>query len=351
MTDTPDKTLANQSGDSGTCRLPVTVIMTVKDDLEGCLTTLWSLHAQTRQPAQIVVVDGGSRREAIAAMRAHVVERPAVELIEAPGANIAAGRNIATQAARHEIIASIDAGCRAADDWLEKLVKPLIAGPSIGFVAGNYRVDTRALFEQVVGLATMRGQLDPVDPRKFNPSARSLAYRREVWKRAGGWPEWIRYSEDTLFDERVRKLDVGWAFVADAVVHWRPRTSWRGLAKQFYHYGTGRGHTQMGRADFLYNLRNLLLLLMLVVASLWSRWFAAPLAGHVLYFYVWAFHAKSLRIARRTDCTLAYPLSLVVHWVVLLSHLTGFLVGSMQRWFDKPRYVTSTAAYLGGSKV
>lgn len=329
--------------------VPVTVIMTVKDDVAGCETTLGSLRKQTRQPDEIVVVDGGSAPGAVDALRERARDWPCIKVIEAAGANIAAGRNIATRAAQHDLIASIDAGCRAENNWLERLVAPFQRDESVGFVAGNYLIEPRTLFEEVAGLATMRGQLEPVSPETFNPSARSLAYHREVWRRAGGWPEWIRYSEDTLFDERVRRLEVRWAVAADAVVHWRPRTSWRGLAKQFYNYGTGRGHTQMGGAASLYNLRNLALLLVLGAASLLSAWFVPLVLVHALYFYVWAFHAKCVRITKKTGRLHGYVLAIAVHWVVLISHLTGFLVGSMQRFLDKPRYGASMDAYLAGT--
>lgn len=320
--------------------------MTVKEDLEGCITTLRSLREQTRQPEQVVVVDGGSAPPSIAALQAFAREWPVVEVIVSPGANIAAGRNIATRAARYEIIASIDAGCRAAPDWLAHLIAPFETEPSTGFVAGNYQIEPRTLFEEVVGLATMRGQLDAIDPKTFNPSARSLAYAREVCRSVGGWPEWLKFSEDTLFDERVRAHGARWVFAAQAIVHWRPRTSWRGLARQFYNYGTGRGHTQIGRSDFLYNLRNLALTFTLAFGSLFSAWFLPFLLGQMLYHYVWAFHRKSLRIAQRTRQVIAYPLSLGIHWVVLTSHLAGFLMGSFQRWRDKPRYRSAMEGHL-----
>lgn len=320
--------------------------MTVKDDPAGCALTLESLAAQTRPPDEIIVVDGGSTDGTVDLIRRYRANDPGVRLIEARGVNIARGRNIAARAAASEIIACTDSGCRAEPDWLEHLVQPLESNPETEFVAGFYRIEPHTLLEKVVGLATMRGQLDPVCPETFNPSARSMACTKAVWSRAGGWPEWIGFSEDTLFDHKVRRMDVGWHFAGDAVVNWRPRGSLRAIARQFYHYGTGRGHTRIGTGAFAYNLRNIGLVLLAVGLCFATIWAIPALAALILYFYVWAFHDKALRIARRARRFLAYPLTFVVLWVVLASNLAGYLVGSWQRLRNRGRYQSQMEAYL-----
>jgi len=279
-------------------------------------------------------------------LREHIRSNPAIRLIESPGVNIARGRNLAVSAATGEIIACTDAGCRVAPEWLEKLVAEFTADAAVEFVAGTYRIEADTLIERVVGLATMRGQLDPVDPRTFRPSARSLACTKALWSRLGGWPEWIGFSEDTLFDHKVQRFGVRSAYAGDAVVHWRPRGSLRSIARQFYHYGTGRGHTQIGAADFAYNIRNVALILASLALAPLTRWAWAGSALLCGYFYVWTFHGKAVRVARRVRRFAAYPLCLIVMWVVLFSNLAGYLVGSWQRWRDRQRYVDRMEAYL-----
>ena len=46
---------------------------------------------------------------------------------------------------------------------------------------------------------TLPDQTD-IDPARFLPSSRSVAFRREVFDRTGGYPEWLDYCEDLLFD-------------------------------------------------------------------------------------------------------------------------------------------------------
>jgi glycosyltransferase involved in cell wall biosynthesis len=326
----------------------VSVIMTVRNDQAACAETLDSLIGQTRSPDEVVIVDGGSTDGTIECICRYANADARFRLIEAPGVNIARGRNIAARAAVGEIIACIDSGCRAEPDWLEKLLAPMIEDEGVDFVAGFYRVDAKSLLEKVVGLATMRGQLDPPDPETFNPSARSMACKKEVWSRAGGWPEWIGFSEDTLFDHKVRRMEVGWRFACDAVVHWRPRRSLRAVAKQFYLYGTGRGHTQIGASGFAYNLRNLVLVAGVAACGFISNWALVGVVGLLLYFYVWTFHRKALRVARRAERLVAYPICLLVMWIVLASNTAGYVVGTWQRYRQDERYRHRMDAYLAG---
>ncbi len=351
----------------------VSVILTVKNDPHGCALMLESLGCQTRPADEIVVVDGGSTDNTIPTIDSCVLKNPAIRRIDAPGANIAAGRNIGIQKAKGCIIATIDAGCLAKPEWLERLVAPFSAcevsdaidrssqgvwiadsdsDPApIEWVAGFYRVAPQTLLENVVGLATMRGQLDPVNPETFNPSARSMAFTRDAWLRAGGFPEWLRFSEDTLFDHRLRGMGLRPYFAADAVVHWRPRTSLQSIARQFFYYGTGRGHTQIGAAEVAYNLRNMAIAVGLSAGCLWHWGFLAPLIVCVGYFYVHALHRKAIRVARSTNQWIAYPLCLIVMWIVMASNALGFMVGTVQRIARPERYREPMDEYLTRSSA
>jgi glycosyltransferase involved in cell wall biosynthesis len=327
-------------------RLRVSVILTVKNDSQGCAQTLESLTRQSRRPDEVVVVDGGSTDQTKQTIQSFSSRLSGLTLIERPGANIAQGRDIATRHAAGPVIASIDAGCTASPNWLAKLVDPFHRAPHADVVAGMYDVEAATLFEKVVGLTTMRGQLAPVNPATFNPSGRSMAYTKDAWSRAGGWPTWLCYSEDTLFDHRLRRVATGWHFASDAIVFWRPRSSFRKLARQFYCYGTGRGQTQIGAADFLYNLRNVLLLCLAVSCSLLTPWVAPIAAGLFGYFFIWSFHHKAVQVVRRTGKIPAYVLMLLIMWVVMISNLAGYLRGTWQRLRDPGRFRNQMEAYL-----
>lgn len=304
--------------------------MTVRNDLDGTRVTLDSLREQSLAPGEVVVVDGGSTDGTRAMLAKYAADWRELTVIDAPGDNIAQGRNRAIEAAGCDIVACTDAGCRADTQWLERITHPL-RSDTADFVAGFYDIEARTRLERVIGLATMRGQLEPVDPERFNPSARSVAFTKDIWRRAGGYPEWLRYSEDTLFDHKVRLLQPRWAFEARAIVRWRPRTGLRQLWKQFYAYGTGRGRTGIDAAAFHHNIRNALLVMAAMLLGFAAPWSLLVAAALVVHFYV-ASHLKlARRIARKTRDARAALLTFPIMWIVRAAQTSGYVAGRVAR--------------------
>jgi glycosyltransferase involved in cell wall biosynthesis len=326
----------------------VSVVMTVLNDRPGCAAVLETLLRQVRRPDEIIVVDGGSEDGTRAYVESLAGAHPEIRLLLARNSNIAQGRNQGIAAAAGPIIATTDAGCRLEPHWLERLVQPFEADARVDVVAGLYAVESHSLLERVVGLATMRGQMEPVNPATFNPSARSMAFRKAVWARAGGFPDWLYTSEDTLFDLKLRRMGVRWSFADGAVVHWRPRSTLRSIARQFYLYGRGRGHTQLEAGDYLYHGRNLVLLAGLAAAGFWhpAAWGAA--LGACGYFYVWGFHRRCLKIARHVRRWRGYVWGLLVLWTVALAGTAGYVTGTLQRWRRPVVFRGRLSAYLAG---
>ena len=93
-----------------------------------------------------------------------------------------------------------DAGVRLDPQWLEKLTAPwTAAGPAPIAVAGFFLPDAEGVF-QIAMAATVLPLPEDVDPDRFLPSSRSVAFTRDAWRQAGGYPEWLDYCEDLLFD-------------------------------------------------------------------------------------------------------------------------------------------------------
>lgn len=218
----------------------VSVICTVKNEAANLPRLLDSLLAQTRPPDEVVVVDGGSTDGTLAVLRGYAARAPwPLRVIDAPGANIAAGRNIAIRAARGDVIASTDAGVWLEPNWLADLVAPL-ADPTLDVASGFFVPDPQGVFETALGATTLPA-VEDVRPDRFIPSSRSVAFRKSAWQAVGGYPEWLDYSEDVIFDLdlRARTPTFGWA--PTAVAHFRPRSSLRAFARQYYLYARGDG--------------------------------------------------------------------------------------------------------------
>ncbi len=95
--------------------------------------------------------------------------------------------------------------------------------------------------------ATVLPTLADVDPARFLPSSRSVAFTRSAWQAAGGYPEWIDYCEDLIFDLRVRAACGPFGWAPGALAHFRPRGSLRGYFKQYYRYARGDGKADLWR--------------------------------------------------------------------------------------------------------
>jgi glycosyltransferase involved in cell wall biosynthesis len=291
----------------------VAVICTVLNEGESIRRLMDSLVAQSRQPDEIVILDGGSRDNTVAVIQEYGDRLPLRVLVE-PGANISRGRNVAIGAAICDVIASVDAGVWLEPVWLAELVglladgewqiadgksanqqisKPAnqqpsnpqsaIANPQS--VAGFFVPDTRTAFEIAMG-ATVLPTVDEIKPDGFLPSSRSVAYTKAAWAAAGGYPEWIDYCEDLIFDLRLLDAVGPFAWAPKAVAHFQPRSSPKAFAKQYYRYARGDGKADLWRKRHLIRYATYLIALpCLIGLSVFHSpgWWLVLLAGALFY--------------------------------------------------------------------
>jgi cellulose synthase/poly-beta-1,6-N-acetylglucosamine synthase-like glycosyltransferase len=166
-------------------------------------------------------------------------------LIE-PGCSISAGRNRAIAAATHDVIAVTDAGVILDPEWLERITRPLYDEPWLDVVSGFFRADPHSVFEAAMG-ATAFPLADEIDPTTFLPSSRSVAFRRSAWARVGGYPEWLDYCEDLVFDLRLKAAGARFKFVPDALVYYRPHSTLTSFFKTYRRYALGDGKADLWR--------------------------------------------------------------------------------------------------------
>ena len=218
---------------------PVTLIATTRNERASVHSWMASVAAQTRPPDEIVIVDAGSTDGTPDELRqsaaAHGMN---VTVLVEPGANIARGRNRAIEQATSPILACTDFGGRLTPTWLERIVAPFADDPEIQVVGGWY-----------VTLENGRPQrrrrwptLDEVDPGEFLPSSRSIAFTREAWTLAGGYPEWLTLTgEDTWFALELGRFCERWAFVPEAVVEWEAPGTMTAYWAKIYAWSIGDG--------------------------------------------------------------------------------------------------------------
>ena len=205
----------------GEPRKRTTLIVTVLDEASTIDALLESIAAQTRPPDEVVVVDGGSRDGTWPRLQAWTARLP-LHLIRAPGAGIARGRNLAIEAASGTLIAVTDAGVRLEPEWLARLQTALT--DDVDVVSGFFEADPRSVFERAMG-ATVLPSLADIDRATFLPSSRSVLVRRAAWSAVGGYPEWLDYCEDLVFDLALYNAGHRFGFAPAARVWFRPRGS------------------------------------------------------------------------------------------------------------------------------
>ena len=189
--------------------------------------------------------------------------------------------------------------------------------------------------------ATVLPRLQEVKPAQFLPSSRSVAFRQVAWEAVNGYPEWLDYCEDLVFDLRLRNLYGQFPFVSDAAVHFRPRRNLTGFFKQYYHYARGDGKANLwGKRHAIRYLTYLVAAPVLVALALLRSpwWWLAFLAGAAFYTAIpyrrlWPM-LGSYGLADRLRAILLVPIIRVVGDV---AKMVGYPVGLVWRWDNRSR--------------
>jgi cellulose synthase/poly-beta-1,6-N-acetylglucosamine synthase-like glycosyltransferase len=221
--------------------MDVSVVVTVLNEERSINSLLDSLLSQTLRPTEIVVVDGGSKDKTVEILRSYKIRTRILRIIRKKG-SISRSRNLAVRKARYPIIAQIDGGCIAEKDWLEKITAPF-NDDTVGLVAGFYRMVGETPFQKAV--APFHGVTTRCfDHRCFMPSGRSIAFRKVIWKKVGGYSEKLdRAGEDTLFNYNVMKAGINIERVPDAIVYWEVPKTFKEAIKKFFYYAKGDAQT------------------------------------------------------------------------------------------------------------
>lgn len=310
----------------------VSVVVTVLNEAKSLPRLLDSLAAQNRRPDEVVVCDGGSTDGTSALLYAE--DRFPLRVVERRGANISQGRNVAISAATGDIIAVTDAGVRLDPEWLASIIAPL-EDQEASIVAGFFRPDPQTLFETAMG-ATVLPELQDIRPQRFLPSSRSVAFRKSAWKDVGGYPEWLDYCEDLIFDFRLRSRYGPFVFVPQALVYFRPRSSLRAFFLQYYRYARGDGKADLWRLRHAIRYLTYLVALPLIVVAgavgtAW--WWAVTLvAVPGMFWFPWRRLSRlwgDMNHLQRLKAALWVP---VIRVTGDVAKMFGYPVGLWWRW-------------------
>jgi glycosyltransferase involved in cell wall biosynthesis len=223
--------------------MKVALISTVYNEEGSVDRWIEGLSAQTAQPDEFVIVDGGSKDGTVAALERGFARggfpKPRVIVQRC---NIAEGRNIAVRNTTAEIIVSIDCGSAPDRRWLEEITKPFREHANVGVVGGWCpMVATNELQRKIERLANVRVD-DIAVGGDYRPSSRNVAFLRAAWEAVGGYPEWLTLTaEDLLFNTNLHYAGYRFYYQPTAIVAWENRPDMRSFLKLMRNYGYGAG--------------------------------------------------------------------------------------------------------------
>lgn len=269
--------------------MKVTLITTVLNEQETIISFLDSINKQTKKPDEIVIVDGGSndRTMFIISNFNFLILKNKIKILEKKG-NRSVGRNFAVKNSIFEIIAVTDAGCILDKNWLKEIVKLFEKNKKVDVVSGFYKPIFKNTFEKCLSTYTSVME-EKIDKNNFLPSSRSVSFKKSIFERVKGYPEYLSTCEDLVFDKKLKKIGAKFVFNKNALVFWPQRKNIIDAAKQFFSYAYGDGRALYFRKTMpllflryllaviilyliIYLKVKLLLILIILVFTLYLLW-------------------------------------------------------------------------------
>ncbi len=288
----------------------VAVVITVLNEAENIQQLIAALQSQTLKAKEMVIVDGGSTDgtwEKLKLMRS-------IKSYLHPG-NRSQGRNFSVSKTTSPIIAFTDAGCLPHPNWLQELVKPF-AKKDVQVVSGYYHGVPKTAFEACL-IPYVLVMPDRI-PEQFLPSSRSMAMRRSMWNKSGGFNPKFDPSEDFELANRLQKMGIKFVFAPQAIVDWQPRKNLQQAAWMFLSFAIGDVRAGILRPKVKLLAIRYYLFCFLVFLTPWTWVLVGP-------YLVWAV-AKNYKYVKKWQAVFWLPvLQLTADIMVLFGTIVGLL--------------------------
>lgn len=237
--------------------MKVSVVIPVLNEEAGIEKVLQSLLIQSYKPSEIVIADGGSTDKTIEIIKSFQNKEVPIKVVPNKKRLPGAGRNEAILNAQHDLIACIDAGNIAEQNWLEELIAPMLDDDSLDVVYGKFIPETTTPFERsVVAIYysyyesyfytdTGIGPAEDMESKGIPFTGSSLLFKKSAWKRAGRFPEWLRTAEDKLFGKNLISAGCKVYYNPRAIVRHHIRENPAQIFRQSLNYARGNGRTRL----------------------------------------------------------------------------------------------------------
>jgi|CXWL01.1.fsa_nt_gi glycosyltransferase involved in cell wall biosynthesis len=237
-------------------KFDVSLVIPVFNESKTIADLIASIKAQTFQPDEVILVDGGSTDNTVEIINKLTGDSQYFRIIKAGRAMPGRGRNIGAEKADTEWIAFTDAGIKLDLNWLEYLVKKAEENPMATIIYGNYAPQINSFFDKCAAITYVPGVRQGLIRGK---SIVSCLLKKKVWEKAGGFPDW-RATEDLVFMEKAEAAGYQVGEVPEAMAWWELRPNLYSTFKKFdlyskynvwvgrqayWHYGVARQYALM----------------------------------------------------------------------------------------------------------
>lgn len=197
---------------------------------------------------ELVVADGGSTDQTLAILARLSQQDRRIRVVHNPGRYQSAGMNEIIRHMRGDILVRLDVHGDYAPDYVRQCVQ-VLEQTGADNVGGAARARSLSWFQQAlctaltsplgVGGSRYRGEQN----EGFVDTVFNGAFRRRVFETVGMYDPRAITNEDAELNQRILQSG-GRIYLSRAIVaYYYPRDSWRGLARQYFRYGSGRART------------------------------------------------------------------------------------------------------------
>ena len=290
-------------------------ILNEERDLHDCISAILQQKYDGKLEVILALGPSTDNTNQIANSLAQADSR--IKLVNNPTGKTAAALNLAIAAASSEIICRIDGHAEISDTYIKTAVEIMMQTGAVN-VGGLMHASADRGFQSVVATA-MRSRIG-VGASKFHTGGEAGAadtvylgtFKKSAILQAGGFDEKYIRAQDWELNHRLR-LNGGviW-FDPRLVVTYRPRDTFRKLAKQYFEYGRWRravSREHKGTVNYRYLAPPLALVinaLSLILGLLSSSIFFTP-----VIVYLTVIILSSLFIGKSIYAKLTLPLVLI----------------------------------------
>lgn len=225
---------------------PVSVVMTVLNEEAHLEAAVASVLNNGFAPGVNLVVAVGPSTDATAQLaNALAAEHGNITVIDNPTGATPAGLNLALAASRDDVVVRIDGHTVLPAGYIALAVEAL-ASTGAGNVGGRMVPGAEPPLAHAIAVAMgSRFGLGSAGHRVGGREGATESvflgsFRRAALEAVGGYDEHFKRAQDWELNFRLRAAGYEVYYVPRMRVPYHPRSTWRGLARQFYHSGAWR---------------------------------------------------------------------------------------------------------------